>query len=68
LATSINCGALSSWSASFLISPENVAENSRFWRFAVAGSSAMIRLMSGMKPMSSIRSASSSTKISTWPR
>ena len=28
----------------------------------------MIRLMSGMKPMSSIRSASSSTKISTWPR
>ena len=34
---------LSSWSASFLISPENVAENRRFWRFAVTGSKAMIR-------------------------
>ena len=37
LATSISCGAFSSWSASFLISPEKVAENSRFWRFAVDG-------------------------------
>jgi hypothetical protein len=45
------------------ISSEKVAENSRFWRFL--GSSARIFLMSRMKPMSSMRSASSSTRIST---
>ena len=55
------------------MSSENVAEKSRFWRRG--GSSAMILRMSRMKPMSSIRSASSRTRISTrdrsivrWPR
>ena len=48
------------------MSSEKVAENIRFWR--LAGSSAMIFWMSGRKPMSSIRSASSRTRISTWPR
>ena len=45
------------------MSSEKVAENSRFWRRA--GSRARTLRMSRMKPMSSIRSASSSTKIST---
>ena len=48
------------------MSSEKVAENIRFWRFG--GSSAMIFWMSGRKPMSSIRSASSRTRISTCPR
>jgi hypothetical protein len=48
------------------MSSEKVAENIRFCRFA--GSSAMIFWMSGRKPMSSIRSASSRTRISTCPR
>ena len=39
-----------------------VALNSRFWRFG--GSAASTFLMSWMKPMSSMRSASSSTRIS----
>jgi hypothetical protein len=63
-ATSISCGSFSIWSASFLISSEKVAENSRLWR--CLGSRARMRLMSGMKPMSSMRSASSSTSTSTW--
>ena len=49
--------------ASWRISLEKVAENSRFWRWA--GIRAKIRRMSRMKPMSSMRSASSSTRIST---
>ena len=61
--TSIVCGPSSSLSASALISSGNVAENSRFCRFA--GSSASTRLMSGRKPMSSMRSASSRTNVST---
>ncbi|KGD18074.1 putative ATP-dependent RNA helicase domain protein [Burkholderia pseudomallei] len=61
-ATSISAGESSRLSASDLISSEKVAENSRFWRFA--GSFASTRLMSWMKPMSSIRSASSSTRMS----
>ena len=65
-ATSISAGASSRLSASSLISSENVAENSRFCRFF--GSSARMRLMSRMKPMSSIRSASSRTRISTRER
>ena len=52
--------------ASERISALSVARNSRFWRRA--GSSARIRRMSSMKPMSSIRSASSRTRTSTWPR
>jgi hypothetical protein len=46
-----------------LISSEKVAENSRFWRSA--GQQRQHLRMSWMKPMSSIRSASSSTRIST---
>ena len=48
------------------MSSENVAENSRFWRRG--GSRARILRMSRMKPMSSIRSASSRTRISTGDR
>jgi hypothetical protein len=59
-------GLCSRPSARALISSEKVAENSRFWRFL--GSSARIFLMSRMKPMSSMRSASSSTRISTPER
>ena len=65
-------GLSSSRSAKALISSLNVAENKRFCR--CLGSSARMRLTSGMKPMSSMRSASSSTRISTcdkstlrWP-
>jgi len=42
------------------------AEKSRVWRSA--GVAAMIRLMVGRKPISSIRSASSSTRIRTPAR
>ncbi len=49
--------------ASDAISFGMVAENSRVWRFA--GRYLMMRLTSGKKPMSSMRSASSSTKHST---
>ena len=62
-ATSTSAGSCSMPLASVRISSENVAEKSRFWR--LAGSSLITRRMSGMKPMSSMRSASSSTKIST---
>ncbi len=48
------------------ISFEKVALKSRFWRRG--GSSARIFRMSRMKPMSSIRSASSRTRISTRDR
>ena len=46
-----------------LISSEKVAENNRFWRFA--GSFVNTRRISWIKPMSSMRSASSRTRIST---
>ena len=66
-------GLVSRPSASWLMSSEKVAENSRFWRFG--GSTARILRMSRMKPMSSMRSASSRTRTSTldrlivpWPR
>ena len=62
-ATSISTGLFSSLSASALISSLKVAENSRLCFFA--GTIASTFLMSWMKPMSSMRSASSSTKIST---
>ena len=55
-----------SWRTGARTSSSNVAENSRFWRWA--GSSARILRMSGRKPMSSMRSASSSTRIETWLR
>jgi hypothetical protein len=42
-----------------------VAEKNRFWRFA--GNSARMALISSLKPMSSRRSASSSTKSDTPP-
>ena len=63
-ATSISAGSFSRRSASSLISSLKVAENSRLCFFC--GSTASTFLMSWMKPMSSMRSASSSTKISTW--
>ncbi|MNR27708.1 hypothetical protein D3C85_1449930 [compost metagenome] len=53
-------------SARVLISLEKVAENSSVWRSF--GSIASTFLMSWMKPMSSMRSASSSTRISTPDR
>ena len=65
-ATSTSAGLSSRPCASERISGEKVAENSRFWR--LAGSLAMTRRISWMKPMSSMRSASSSTKISTPDR
>ncbi|MNS84626.1 hypothetical protein D3C72_1184590 [compost metagenome] len=65
-ATSIMAGLFSKPSARALISSENVAENSRFWRFG--GSTASTFLMSRMKPMSSMRSASSRIRISTFDR
>ena len=65
-ATSINAGAFSSLSARALISSLKVALNSRLCFFT--GMMASTFLMSCTKPMSSMRSASSSTKISTWLR
>ena len=65
-ATSISAGWFSSRSARVLISSLKVAENSRLCFFA--GTIASTFLMSWMKPMSSMRSASSSTKICTWLR
>jgi hypothetical protein len=62
-ATSIMAGLSSRPSASALISSEKVAENSRFWRFG--GSAASTLRISRMKPMSSMRSASSRIRIST---
>ena len=65
-ATSINVGFVKKSSANFLISFEKVAENIKFCR--CFGNKAKMRFKSGIKPMSSILSASSSTKICTWPR
>ncbi len=65
-ATSISCGLFRKLSASRRISLEKVAENIRFWRSF--DSRLMIRWMSGRKPMSSMRSASSSTRICTCDR
>jgi ATP-dependent RNA helicase RhlE len=52
--------------ASCRISSEKVALKSRFWRFT--GNSEITFRMSRMKPMSSIRSASSRTRISSFDR
>ncbi len=65
-ATSISAGRLSRRSARALISSLKVALNSRLC--FCAGTMASTFLMSWMKPMSSMRSASSSTKICTWLR
>ncbi|MCY1434207.1 hypothetical protein D9M71_502610 [compost metagenome] len=64
--TSMRSGSCSSLLARSTMSFEKVAENSRFWR--LGGSLARTFFTSWMKPMSSIRSASSSTRISTWER
>ena len=56
-------GCCNSPVASLLISVEKVAENSRFCR--LGGIKARILWISRMKPISSMRSASSSTRIST---
>ena len=60
-ATSTSSGDFSIVSASFLISFEKVAEKSRLCRVSF-GSRLMMRVTSGMKPMSSMRSASSRTR------
>ena len=61
-ATSIDFGLVRNLSASFLIGGGMVALNSRVWR--VVGSFEQIVSISGMKPMSSMRSASSITSMS----
>ena len=63
-ATSMDWGSCRKLLASSLISSEKVAEKSRFWRLPLGGSRARILRMSRMKPMSSMRSASSRTRIS----
>ncbi len=63
LETSIRTGSFWNCLASLVISGGIVAENSSVWR--VLGSSVQIFSMSGMNPMSSIRSASSMTSICT---
>ena len=60
---SIRVGSLRNWVVSRVISGGMVAEKNRVWRFG--GVSLKMRSMSGMKPMSSIRSASSTTISST---
>ena len=62
-ATSTICGAFIKSCASLRISGAKVAENSSVWRGL--GSICMMVRMSSIKPMSSMRSASSSTTIST---
>ena len=59
-------GSRSSDLASTRMSSENVAENIRLCR--LAGSAAMMRRIGRMNPMSSMRSASSSTSISIFDR
>ena len=51
-------------SHALLIGGGMVAENSSVWRWA--GSFSQMNSISGMKPMSSMRSASSITRILTW--
>ena len=62
-ATSIRSGSFRNWSTSRVISGGMVAEKNSVCRRG--GSSLQIFSMSGMKPMSSMRSASSMTRIST---
>ncbi|MNN71742.1 hypothetical protein D3C81_1877050 [compost metagenome] len=64
--TSMRSGLCSSLLARSVMSFEKVAENSRFWR--LGGSLARTFFTSWMKPMSSMRSASSRTRISTWDK
>ncbi|MCY1455479.1 hypothetical protein D9M71_726170 [compost metagenome] len=54
--------------ARFITSLVKVAENSRVWRSPLYGVWRMIWRTCGMKPMSSMRSASSSTITSTMSR
>ncbi len=65
-ATSMTCGLFSRRSARALMSSLKVAENSRLC--FCFGTMASTFLMSCTKPMSSMRSASSSTKYCTWLR
>ena len=62
-ATSMRAGSVRNWSTRRVISGGMVAEKNSVWRRG--GSSLQIFSMSGMKPMSSMRSASSMTRIST---
>ena len=65
-AISLLTGSVTSSAASFAIAGDIVAEKKSDWR--AFGSFEMMRLMSGRNPMSSMRSASSRTKHSTWSR
>ena len=60
--TATRLGLCSTCRASSSTSLGNVAENSMFWRWA--GSSLRMRFTSGRKPMSNMRSPSSSTRTS----
>ena len=60
------CGSFSSVAARSRISSLKVAENKRLC--LSRGTRASTFFTSWMKPMSNIRSASSSTRICTWPR
>ena len=62
-AASMRSGSLRNWLTRRVISGGIVAEKNKVWRRG--GSSLQIFSMSGMKPMSSMRSASSMTRIST---
>ena len=62
-ATVISLGLIKKESASFWMLLSNVAEKKRVWR--IRGNKETIFSTSGMKPMSSIRSASSITRILT---
>ena len=64
--TATRTGSRSMWLARSAISRGMVAEKNSVWR--LAGSFATTFLISWMKPMSSMRSASSSTKTSTRSR
>ena len=65
-ATLTSLGLIRNSLPSFLISGPSVAENMRVWR--MRGSVWTMRSTSGMKPMSSMRSASSITKTLTPPQ
>ena len=63
--TCTNTDVGASASANRITSSGIVAENSMVWRADEGGSASAILRTSGQKPMSIIRSASSSTKISS---
>ncbi|TWH02758.1 hypothetical protein L613_000900000390 [Pseudoxanthomonas taiwanensis J19] len=64
--TETSTGSRSSWRASSRIASGKVAENSRVWRWP--WQRLAISRTGSSKPMSSMRSASSSTRVRTTPR